>query len=170
MANVKLYRGTVKLAVAFPEAFANWQAPTSAELNGTLVFDVTCAASESGTKFDLGDSDTDNSLTFCSNSGATNITFYNPEVTLEFNRAADPLATSQANTALGLLAFPDVEYFAILRLGKAPDVAFAAGDQVSLVRVHTDYITDNVGSGNNVTATQAFLPAGDLNWNYTLLA
>lgn len=171
MSNVKLYRGTVKLALAAPEVFANWQTPTAAELNdANLVWDVTCAASESGTKFDLGDSDTDNSLTFCSNAGATNITFANPDVVYEINRATDPIGTNQANTAFGLLAFPDIEYFAILRLGKSPDVPFAVGDRVSLVRVHTDYIIDNVGSGNNVTATQTFLPAGDINWNYIVAA
>lgn len=170
MANVKLYRGTVKLALAVPEAFADWAHPTAAELNSNLVFDVTCAAAESGTKFDLGDSDNDNSLTFCSNAGATNLTFENPEVVYEINRSADPLADNQANRAFGLLAFPDIEYWAILRLGKAPDAVYAVGDRISLVRVHTDYLTDNVGAGNNVTGTQTFLPAGDLNWNFVVAA
>lgn len=170
MANVRLYRGNVKLGVALPEAFANWQTPTTAELNAAngLVFDLTCALSESGTKFDLGDSDADNSLTFCSIAGETNYTFFNPDVAFEINRSSSATAADQANTAYGLLAFCDVEYFAFMRIGKASDAAWAIGDQVCLVRVDTDYLTDNVGSGNNATATSNLLPNGDVLWNYTL--
>jgi hypothetical protein len=170
MANTRLYRGSVRIGLAFPEAFANWQTPTSAELNATngLVFDLTCALAEGGTKFDLGDSDSDNTLTFCSVAGETNYTFYNPDIAFEFNRSSDPTASNQANIAFGLLAFPDIEYFAWMRIGKANDAPFAAGDVVSLVRVDTDYSSDNVGSGNNATGTSALLPNGDVLWNYTL--
>jgi hypothetical protein len=95
MANTRLYRGSVRIGLAFPEAFANWQTPTSAELNATngLVFDLTCALAEGGTKFDLGDSDSDNTLTFCSVAGETNYTFYNPDIAFEFNRSSDPTAS-----------------------------------------------------------------------------
>lgn len=170
MANTRLYRGNVKMGLALPEAFANWQTPTTAELNASngLIFDLTCALSESGTKFDLGDSDSDNSLTFCSVAGETNYTFYNPDIAFEVNRATDPLAVNQANTALGLLQFPDIEYFAFMRIGKASDAAWAVGDVISLCRVDTDYVTDNVGSGNNATATSNLLPNGDIAWNYTI--
>lgn len=170
MASAKLFRGTVKHSLAFPEAFANWQTPTVTELNSSLVKDVTCALVESGTKFDLGDSTSDNSLTFCSTAGSQTLTFYNPTVTYEFNRSANATAVDQANTALGLLAFPDVQYFAILRVGKDQALPYAVGDVVSLVRVNTDWPAENTGSGKNVTMTENFLPQGDLLWRYTVAA
>lgn len=169
MANQKLFRGTVKFGLAFPEAFVNWQTPTVAELNSaTLVKDVTCALVESGTKFDLGNSSTDNTLTFCSTAASQTLTFYNPEVVYEFNRSANASASDQANTAYGLLSFPDIEYFAILRVGKDPAAAFAVGDVVSLVRVGTDWPALNAATGKNVTMTETFLAHGDILWRYVL--
>lgn len=168
----KLYRGNVLLGLAVPEAFANWQAPTTTELNATngLVFNLSCALDESGTKFDLGDSDTDDSLTFCQSAGSSSPTFYNPDVVYQINRSTSPTAADQANTAFNLMAFPDTEYFALLRIGKAADAAWTVGDQVSMVRVSSDYPVDNAGSGDNVTTTQNWLVAGDVQWNYTLTA
>ena len=64
MANTRLYRANVTFCLAHPEAFANRTAPTAAELNGALVKNITCALNEDGTTFTLGDSDTDDSLTF----------------------------------------------------------------------------------------------------------
>lgn len=168
----KLYRGSVLIGLAVPEAFANWQAPTTAELNASngLIWNLSCALDEGGTKFDLGDSDTDDSLTFCQAAGSTNPTFFNPDVTFQINRSTNATANDQANTAFNLIAFPDTEYFAYLRIGKSADVPFAIGDQVSLVRVSSDYPVDNVGSGDNVTTTQNWLVAGDVQWNYTLVS
>lgn len=170
MANSKLFRGSIKFALAFPEAFANWQTPVTTELNGSLVTDVTCALTENGTKFDLGNSSTDNTLTFCQTAGAQTLTFYNPTVTFEFNDSSSPTANDQANIAFNLMAFPDIEYFAILRVGKDPALPFAVGDVVSMVRVGTDWPSDTVGTGKNIMYTQQFLTHGDLIWRYALAA
>jgi hypothetical protein len=168
MASTKLFRGTVKLGLALPEAFANWQTPTSTELNSTLSFDVTCALVESSTKFELGNGSTDNTLTFCSTGGSQTLTFYNPTVVYEFNRSSSATASDQANKAFGLMAFPDVQYFAYLRVGKDQSAVFAAGDVVSLIRVNTDWPAWNASSGKNVTGTSTMLPQGDILWRYTL--
>lgn len=170
MANSRLFRGTVKHALAFPEAFANWQTPTAAELNGNLVTDITCALVETSTKFELGNSSTDNTLTFCSTAGSQTLTFYNPTVAYEFNMAANPTAANQANTAYGLLGFPDIEYLAILRVGKDPASAYAIGDVVSLIRIATDWPSVNAATGKNITLTQAALQRGDILWRYTVAA
>lgn len=166
MADTRLYRENVLLGLAFPEAFANWQAPTAAELNSALVENITCALNEDGTTFNLADSDTDDTITFCQTAGSVTPTRQNAEVVYEAERSDDPLATNQANTAFGLLAFPDIEYFAVLRVGKDSDVAFAIGDRVSLVRVATDYPVDVVGNNENVRLSNTFLQKGDINWNY----
>lgn len=170
MASAKLFRGNVKYALAFPEAFANWQTPTATELNSALVSDVTCALVETSTKFDLGNSTTDNTLTFCSTAGSQTLTFYNPSVIFEFNRSSDPTAVNQANRAWGLLAFPDIQYFAILRVGKDQSLPYAVGDVVSLIRANTDWPAENTASGKNVTMTSTMLTQGDLLWRYTVAA
>ena len=170
MADTRLYRENITLALAFPEAFADWEAPTAAELNGVLVKNITCALNEDGTTFDLGDSDTDDTITFCQSAGSVSPTFYNPEIVYEAERSLNPTASNTANTAFGLLAFPDTEYFAILRVGKDSDVAFAAGDRVSLVRVSTDLPVDVAGSGENIRLSSALLNKGDVNWNYEVAA
>lgn len=170
MADTRLYREAVTLAVAFPEAFDDWEAPTAAELNGALVYNITCALNEDGTTFDLGDSDTDDTLTFCQSAGSVNPTFYNAEIVFEAERSENPTASNQANEAFGLLAFADIGYFAIKRIGPESDVAFAIGDRVSLVRVSTDLPADIAGQGENARLGQNFLFKGDVNWGFEVAA
>jgi len=167
MANVRLYRENITFLLAHPEAFADRTAPTAAELNnGDLVHNITCALNEAGTEFTLGDSDTDDTLTFCSKAGIKTPTFYNPTVTMEAFRDADVNAEGVFNEAFDLLAWPDVEYIAILRVGKNSNVAFAAGDVIKMVGVKTDWGTDVVASGENIRMAQAFLNNDFVNWNY----
>jgi hypothetical protein len=167
MANTRLYRENITFLLAHPEAFADRTAPTAAELNNAdLVHNITCALNEDGTEFTLGDSETDDSLTFCSKAGISTPTFYNPTVAMEAFRDADVDASGVFNLAFDLLAFPDVEYFAILRVGKDSDVDFAAGDRIKMVGVKTDYGTDVAGSGENIRINQAFLNNDFVNWNY----
>lgn len=166
----RLYRENITFLLAHPEAFADLSAPTAAELNGTLVHNITCALNEDGTEFTLGDSDTDDSLTFCSKAGISTPTFYNPTVVFEAFRDADRLANGEFNEAFGLLAFPDVEYIAILRVGERSDTAFAVGDRIKMVGVKTDYGTDVVGNGENQRINQAFMNNDFVNWNYEVAA
>lgn len=171
MANVRLYRENITFLLAHPEAFADRTAPTAAELNNTdLVHNITCALNEDGTEFTLGDSDTDDSLTFCSKAGVSTPTFYNPTVAMEAFRDADVAADSVFNLAFDLLAFPDIEYIAILRVGQDSDTAFAAGDRIKMVGVKTDYGTDVGASGENMRINQAFLNNDFVNWNYEVAA
>lgn len=171
MANVRLYRENITFLLAHPEAFADRTAPTAAELNNTdLVHNITCALNEDGTEFTLGDSDTDDSLTFCSKAGISTPTFYNPTVVMEAFRDANKSANGVFNEAFNLLAFPDVEYIAILRVGQDSDTAFAAGDKIKMVGVKTDFGTDVVASGENVRINQAFLNNDFVNWNYEVQA
>ena len=171
MATTRLYRENITFLLAHPEAFADPTAPTAAELNNTdLVFNITCALNEDGTEFTLGDSDTDASITFCDKAGVTTPTFYNPTVVFEAFRDADTTASGVFNQAFDLLAFPDVEYIAVLRIGQRSDTEFAAGDRVKMVGVKTDYGTDVVGNGENVRINQAFLNNDFVNWNYEVAA
>jgi hypothetical protein len=167
MANTRLYRENITFLLAHPEAFADRTAPSAAELqNSLLVHNITCALNEDGTEFTLGDSDTDDSLTFCSKAGISSPTFYNPTVVMEAFRDADVTADGVFNKAFDLLAWPDIEYIAILRVGKDSDALFEVGDKIKMVGVKTDFGTDVVASGENVRINQAFLNNDFVNWNY----
>jgi hypothetical protein len=85
---------------------------------------------------------------------------------MEAFRDADVDATGVFNLAFDLLAFPDIEYIAILRVGEDSDTAFAAGDRIKMVGVKTDYGTDVAASGENIRINQAFLNNDFVNWNY----
>mgnify|MGYP006906257289 FL=1 len=170
MANTRMYRANVTLCLAHPEAFADRTAPTAAELNSALVKNITCALNEDGTTFTLGDSDTDDSLTFCDEGNLSTPTFYNPEVVFEAFRDADTAATGEFNEALDLMAFPDIEYIAIQRIGGLSTDAFATGDRIKMVGVKTDFGIDVVGNGENQRISQSFLNNDFVNWNYEVAA
>lgn len=170
MAAQRLYRENITFLLAHPEAFADPFEPTADELNGDLVHNVTCALNEDGTEFTLGDSDTDDSLTFCSKAGVSTPTFYNPTVAMEAFRDADVDADGVFNEAFDLLAWPDIEYIAVLRIGERSDTAFAVGDRIKMVGVKTDFGTDVIGNGENQRIAQAFLNNDFVNWNYEVAA
>ena len=69
-----------------------------------------------------------------------------------------------------MLAWPDVEYIAILRVGGRSDDAFAVGDRIKMVGVKTDIGTEVAASGENVRINQAFLNNDFVNWNYEVVA
>ena len=170
MANTRMYRANVTLCLARPEAFADRTAPTAAELNGALVYNITCALNEDGTSFTPGDSDTDDSVTFCDEGNVSSPTFYNPEVVFESFRDADTAATGEFNEALDLMAFPDIEYIAIMRVGGISTDAFAATNRIKMVGVKTDWGIDVLASGENVRLSQSFFANDFVNWNYEVAA
>lgn len=168
MANERLYRENILFALAEPEAFEDRNNPTAAELNGPLVYNVTCALWEDETEFTLGDPDTDDGLTFCSKAGISTPTFDNPTVVFSALRDADRTADGVFNGTFERLAFPDREYIAILRIGHDSDVAFADDDRIKMAAVGTDIGVPVLANGENVRITQNFLNRGWVNWNHVV--
>lgn len=175
MANERLFNPATRFLVAFPEAFEDWENPTTAELNANpdndpsgLIFEITCALSQDSTTFDLGDSDTDDSLTFCQIAGAVNPTTLNPEIVYELERSKDPVEQNTANLAFSLFAWRGIEMFGILSVGEEPRTAFEVGDRVKMARFATDYPTDVMGTGENIRLNTTTGARGDVNWNYEL--
>lgn len=170
----QLRRTSVSWLVAYPEAFADRNNPTTAELNNaTLVFDITCAVAEDNTTFNLGDSDTDNSYSFCDESGVSRPTFYKPEATIDVFRDADRNATGIFAKALSLFQFPDIPLYIIKRVGdqdNTPGTAVAVGDRLKMQYIKTDIPVDTVSSGNPVYLEQTGLQQGWVNWNYKVVA
>lgn len=181
MADVRLYDPAVRIYLAAPNHFANWEEPTAAELNANptndpsgTIFNITCAVDRADSTFDLGDAEVDDSLSFCQVQGTTNPTSFNPEIALAIFRSMDPWVVSDdttrntANLAFSLLFARGVEYFAIMSVGKENDETFAIGDRLKMAKVVTPDPVDSIGSGEMARLTVDFLNRGDVNWNYTV--
>ena len=182
MALARLQKDEVyRLGLASPRAFADWTAPTAAELNanssndpGGLIWSLTCAINQDNSQFDLDDPDFDETLTFCQTAGNQERMTENATVVFDFSMAKDRwddassvLAADGFNTAtlaLSLMAWRGIEYFAWLSIGKSPDAAFAVGDRISLIRVATDHAIPQVSTGSKVSLNQAFAFRGDIAW------
>lgn len=177
MANERLYRPNIRFDLFEPEAFANRNAPTAAELNtATLGFNVTCALWEDDSEFTLGDPDMDDGLTYCSAAAISTPTFDNPTVTFTALRDKTRKSTTTTgadgvfNGTFERLAWADREFVAVSRVGFASDVAYAAGQKIRMVSVKTDIPIDVVSNGENARIQQVFLPNGWVNWGYVIAA
>lgn len=173
--------------LASPLAFDDWENPTVDELNANptndpsgLIFTLTCVLNVDGTTFSLDDPELDESISFCQSAGSSERMSENPNIVFEFFRsrvpwtnAASTLASdgfNSANLALSLLAYQDVEYFGILRVGPEQDSPFAEGDRIKMAEVSTDYGVDVFASGENVRMSQDFANRSRVLWNYSLTA
>lgn len=169
MALERLFRQTVRIDLAYPEAFANPATPTAAELNNAiLVKNITCALDEETTEFTLNDPDTDDSLSFCDAAGSQTATFQNPNVVLAAYRDADRTAAGVFDLAFQHLAFKDIPYIAILRIGLDETVPYGAGQYVRMVGGLTDLPVSLEESGENARIQNTLLPDGFVNWNYQI--
>lgn len=163
----RLYRQAVWLGLAAIEAFADPENPTTAELNNaSFVYNLTCALWEEDTEHTLGDPDTDDGLTFCATAGEQTPTSDNYTIVYSALRDRDPIPVSTQlgqglfNYTLEKLQFPDVPYYAILRVGPDSDEPFAVGDRIDIARVRTDIPVDQMGASENYRITQNFLSDG----------
>lgn len=167
----RIYRQTVRIDLAYPEAFANPAAPTAAELNNaTLVKNITCALDEESTEFTLNDPDTDDSLSFCDPAGTQTATFKNPNVVLVAYRDADRSATGVFGVAFAHLFASDEPYIAILRVGLPFGTAYATNQFIRMVSGKTDQPVGVEESGENARISNTLLPDGFVNWNYRILS
>ena len=170
MANERLKGPATRWLVAAKEAFADWENPTAAELNARvgLVHNITCAVNQDGSTFDLGDPDTDDSLTFCQRAGAVNSTTRNPDIVIEVETSKVKNVVNTANIAHSLLRWPGVEYFFIMSVGEAPEAPFEVGDIIKMASAETDWGVPVAGTGENIRLSQTPLSRGDLAWNVQL--
>lgn len=180
--NTRLTRPNQTWALAKQAAFANPAAPTAAELNNaSFVSLFSCALAEDGTSLTLGDSDTDDTLTFCSIGNESTPTFYNPAAQWTFLKEANTGGsgstvdlTSLYNKAWSWLAFPDVPYWVISRTGPnaSQDIAFAIGQKIKMALFTTDYPVETAEQTAFGKIQQNFLYAGGavINWNFQIAA
>lgn len=158
----KMLRPNVGIYVAASDAFANWAAPTLTEItSATKVFNISPAVTDDYT-LNMTDSESDSSLAIVDNADVQTPTYYNYEASLDGFRDESLSATSVYNKFRDLFSTPDVKYYLIKRIGKAHDAAFAAGDEISIYGVKTDYPVDLVGDGEMIRLGARFLTTGEV--------
>jgi hypothetical protein len=161
----KMLRPNVGLYVATSDAFADWTAPTLTEITAAAkVFNISPAVTDDYT-LNMTDSESDNSLSVIDNADVQTPTYHNYEASFDGFRDANLSATSVYNKFRDLFDAPDVKYYLIKRVGKTHDAAFAAGDEVSMYGVKTDFPIDITGDGEMVRLGARFLTTGEVKVN-----
>ena len=171
----KLLRGNFSVYAFFPEALADWSAPTGASLQAAvdagLGFDISCALTDDSVSINMTDSDTDDSISICDIGNVETPTFYNYEVTFDSFRNG-PLSTGAPvavyELPVDLFTTADRPYYIVKRIGPPQGTALAAGQTVSIFGVNTDYPTDVLGDGENILFGSRFKPNGQLYTNVDL--
>jgi hypothetical protein len=161
----KMLRPNVGIYVAAADAFANWTAPTLTEItSATKVFNISPAVTDDYT-LNMTDSAADTSLAIVDNASVSTPTYFNYEASLDGFRDVDPSATSVYNKFRDLFAAADVKYYLIKRVGKTHEAAFAAGDEISIYGVKTDFPVDLMGDGEMLRIGARFLTTGEVKVN-----
>lgn len=178
MPYARLTRPNQTWAIALDSAFANFAAPTLTELNDRrFVHFISCALTEDGTNLVMADSETDDTLTFCSKGNEVTPTLYNVTSQLTWLKDANTGGsgstvdlTSLYNKVTAMLGAPDIPYWIISRTGPnaSQDINFAAGHRIKMARFLTDYPVDVLEQNSPVRGSNTPVFVGDVNWGYTL--
>lgn len=176
MAFQKLLRANVGIWAAYPEAFADPENPTAAELNdwfeyGTnedaMVFNISCAILDDYT-LNMADSDTDDSMSICDIGNVSTPTFANYEASLDLFRDRSLSDNGVFNLARNLFQGPDRPFWLIKRIGYAQNDPFAVGQTISMYGVNTDFPVDLVEDNTMLQFGARFKPNGNLNINHSI--
>lgn len=178
MPTTRLTRPNQTWAVAYEAAFLNPAAPTIAELNDRrFVHLISCALTEDGTEMVLADSETDDTVTFCSIGNEVTPTMRNVTATLtwlkEFNTGGSGSTadlTSLFSRVEALMGRADTPYWLISRTGPnaSQDINFAAGQKIKMAKFNTDYPQNVMDLNSPIRGTQNLVFKGAVNWNYTV--
>lgn len=179
MPYARLTRPNQTWAIALDSAFANFAAPTLTELNDRrFVHFVSCALTEDGTSLVMADSETDDTLTFCSKGNEVTPTQFNVTAQLTWLKDANTGGsgstvdlTSLYNKVTAMLGGADIPYWIISRTGPnaSQDVNFAAGQRIKMARFLTDYPVDVLENNTPVRGSNTLVFQGDVNWGFTLV-
>lgn len=180
MSTTRLTRPAQTWALALENAFENPATPLVAELNDRrFVHFVSCALTEDGTEMVRGDSETDDTMTFCSIGNESTPTQAN--ITASFQWLLDANTggsgstvdlTSLYNKVTAMLGRPDIPYWIISRTGpqNSQDINFAVDQVIKMARFDTDYMQYVLENNRPNRGLQNFVFKGDFNWNYHIAA
>lgn len=174
----RLTRPAQTWALALDNAFADPANPTLLELNDRrFVHLMSCAFTEDGTELTLGDSETDDTVTFCSIGNENTPTQYNVTGNIQWLVDANTGGsgstvdlTSLYNKATAMLGSVDIPYWFIGRTGPqySQDENFASGHYIKMARFLTDYPQWVLDNNTPIKGVNALSFQGDVNWNYLL--
>lgn len=175
MAGTKLLRGNFSVYAFYPEAVEDWTSLSAAELNDALAsglaFDISCALTDDSVDINLTDSDTDDSISICDIGNVQTPTFFNYNVSFDSFRngpAASGPAVAVYELPVDLFSGADRPYYIAKRIGAPQGTAFAAGQELSIYGVNTDYPVDVLGDGENILFGSRFKPNGQVYTNGTI--
>lgn len=178
MTSTKLTRPNQTWALAYINAFEDPSAPTAAELNDRrFVHLVSCALTENGTEMVKGDSETDDTVTFCSIGNESTPTLANITATLTWLKDENTGGsgstvdlTSIFNRTEALLGMEDIPYWLISRTGpdSSQDINFAVGHKIKMASFLTDYPQLLVERNAPNRGVQNLVFQGDYAWNITV--
>lgn len=176
MSRTRLSRPNQTWGLAYINAFEDPANPTAAELNDRrFVHLISCALTEDGTEMVKGDSETDDTVTFCSIGNESSPTLANITATLTWLKDQNTGGsgstvdlTSIFNRAEALLGFQDIPYWLISRTGPdaSQDINFAIGHKIKMASFNTDYPQLLLEQNAPIRGVQNLLFSGDYNWNY----
>lgn len=180
MSLVRLSRPNQTWALAYINAFADPANPTTDELNDRrFVHLISCALTEDGTEMVKGDSETDDTVTFCSIGNESTPTLANITASLTWLKDENTGGsgstvdlTSIFNRAEALLGFQDIPYWLISRTGPDPsqDIDFEVDHVIKMASFTTDYPQLLLEQNAPIRGVQNLLFDGDYNWNYHIAA
>ena len=180
MSRTRLSRPNQTWALAYINAFDDPANPTTAELNDRrFVHLISCALTEDGTEMVKGDSETDDTVTFCSIGNESSPTLANITATLTWLKDQNTGGsgstvdlTSIFNRAEALLGFQDIPYWLISRTGPdaSQDINFAIGHKIKMASFNTDYPQLLLEQNAPIRGVQNLLFSGSINWNFTIAA
>lgn len=176
----RLTRPNQTWAIALESAFADPSAPTDDELNDErFVHFISCALTEDGTEMVLADSETDDTITFCSIGNESTPTFFNVTASLQWLMDANTGGsgstvdlTSLFNKVTAMLGSPDIPYWLISRTGPNPsqDVPFVPGHIIKMAKFYTDYPQYVLENNAPIRGLQNLVFQGDVAWNIEVQA
>lgn len=163
MADVKVpASGNIRVWWALPNAFANWEAPTAAEINACLDISNSISWNDFGFGIQASNTIDDPAITAIgkvSDRGAAQfggtISFYYPR---DFDDAG-----SEYSLTYDALDAPRESGFIVWRIdGEEQGTSAAAGDLVSVAKVITDGYAESITGEEAFRYTVTFLSQGDL--------
>lgn len=154
--------GNIRVWFALPNAFANWEAPTAAEINASL--DISDAISWNDFDFGLQASNTidDPAITAIGKVSDRGATQYGGGISLYYPRSFDD-AGSIYSQAYDALDQPRTVGYLVVRIDGQEAAAVAAnGELVHVAKVMTDGYAESITGEEAFRYTITFLSQGDI--------
>lgn len=154
--------GNIRVWFALPNAFANWEAPTAAEINASL--DISDAISWNDFDFGLQASNTidDPAITAIGKVSDRGATQYGGGISLYYPRSFDD-AGSIYSQAYDALDQPRTVGYLVVRIDGQETAATAAnGNLVHVAKVMTDGYAESIVGEEAFRYTITFLSQGDI--------